>query len=279
MKANSRKFLQCMFCGEAEPTTKEHIFGSSISKQFPPQPMAVFKGKERPFRDPRTMDNAQRKRFVRLAGDHALAVTSASMCTACNNKNGKEISIISQSIAKFFKGELPSIPKSHNARILRYFQRIGLLIDLETCAFDAKIMTEAASDHSEQHFGRPVASAAQRKSYIDGEFLENVSVHLCRCEESSGKDYPMKVGKRATWGATTTDASQPSAKAFLFAIDKAAAMITVGSPVVERTGQMKLLEMSESFLRIPKRPLLSWSKLENNVSSFTTNLDGSTTIE
>lgn len=135
MKSTSRIFKVCMFCGRDE-VSKEHIFGKAISRNIEPRPYAVKR-----FRHdvpPELLTKNELRQFWRRGGDNLLAVTSSSMCRDCNHLLGKELSPLSALITKVYKGETNTVPAKHTRSFLRYFQRIGLLVDLETAAFDPK---------------------------------------------------------------------------------------------------------------------------------------------
>lgn len=89
MKSSSRVFLNCMFCGSNSATTKEHIFGRSMSKKFRAQPIiTVSKSAHSPVLSKKKA--AGSKATHRNAGMRPLDITSKSMCGQCNEAFGKE---------------------------------------------------------------------------------------------------------------------------------------------------------------------------------------------
>lgn len=265
-----------MFCGQERKTTREHIFGASVAKNFPPVEILVDRTAQRII-NPRTLEKGPlRKALAKGGGDHALAITSFSMCKDCNERNGREISEISKKIVLLFKRAVSGVLEKDSRLIHRYFQRIGLLVDLETCAYDSAIMTQDRREIEENaihHRGGPIVGEAERRSFIDGDMANSVSVHLSRYDLQHGRQYPMTVARSSIY----PNLNQPCAKRFIFAIERLAVMVSIGSPVFDRTERMTPLPQSSKHTKIPSLPKMRWDNLTINASSYDWNLDGSST--
>ena len=145
MKSASRKFLSCMFCGGERPLTAEHIFGRSISGRFKDQRLAMVpKSVASRLNEPSYPEG--KSKHYRGAGSTPLSLTSYSMCKSCNHELGKEFTQLTGVLVKLFRGETNKIRQEHCKSAIRYFQRIGILVDLECAEFDPRLMTESEKD-------------------------------------------------------------------------------------------------------------------------------------
>lgn len=223
MKSTSRIFLHCMFCGREE-TTKEHIFGKKISQNFEPRPYGVKR-----FRHnvpPDALPKSEARKFWRRGGDHLLAVTSSSMCSGCNHLLGRELTPLSALITKIYKGETNVVPARYTCSFLRYFQRIGILVDLETAVFDPATMRQSEDDtnfNRNYHGCPPMLSREERGMFLSGAIIPEVKVYAGRQHGLHGRDYRMNVAF-----LRTEDRKEQAYKAITFSVDRFTCLIALG---------------------------------------------------
>lgn len=114
------------------------------------------------------------------------------MCAQCNSALGNEQVRLIGPLAKLFKGQTKIIPAELAYPVARYFQRIGLLMDLESARFDPTIMNENIADtkfnavyrRSDSYF-----DDAERCDFRGGEVLQNISILLGKHSGSYGRSY------------------------------------------------------------------------------------------
>lgn len=273
MKSQSRKFLRCMFCCSEEPVTAEHIFGASLSRRFADQyPARIARSALSPQRiEPAP---AAQKEHFRGAGAYPLAFTSHSMCRTCNNELGEEISILTALLERFFKGKTNTIPADRAKLALRYFQRIGILVDLETSSFDPEIMTEDEKDiRANRHFGQtpPFLSKFDREMHRKGDILPAVKVFLGKHRGSHGRCYAMNVARFGDRGG-------PLQRKFIFSISHVTCLIIVGDANVNRNAKLQRFESEDSSFTLNIKNISTDSDVMLNYNPFTSYIDGSISV-
>lgn len=182
-----------MFCGSNAPVTVEHIFGRSISGRFTDQPIAKVPRRAADRHHPRDKNGVHYS-----AGAKPMSFTSKSMCKCCNGRLGTEQAKLTPILEKFFKGKTNKIPKEHLEKALRYFQRIGILVDLETAVYDCKLMEEAKKDEKLNQYTKRSPSyltPEERLLFINGDILPNITVYLGKHRGQHGSQYTMNVLK------------------------------------------------------------------------------------
>lgn len=262
MKSTSRIFLNCMFCGK-EGTTKEHIFGKRISQSFEPRAYGVKRFRHNMPAEALTKDEV--RKFWRRGGDHLLAVTSSSMCGDCNNLLGKELTPLSALIAAIYKGQTNIIPAKHAHPFFRYFQRIGILVDLETAAFDPTVMRQSEDDtnfNRNYHVCPPMLSPEQRSMFLAGDLVQNIEVYIGRHHGTYGKGYLMNVPF-----ARDGDRKVQIFKTIIFSIEKFTCLISIGSAPNENP-KLQRIEPTNSDIRINRELISTDADIKLNYAPF-----------
>lgn len=261
MKATSRKFLYCMFCENNTNISQEHVWGRSLSKRFPKQPVVRAR-------------KSAHSNSMRSGGYTPLSETSWSMCASCNNGLSDEMNIASPIINDLFKGNIYVIEQPHLFFVTRYFQRIGLLMDLECSTFDSSIMTEKSSDSiSYQMMHRlPICfSATERQNFMNGSLLPNIHVflgcHRGRYGEGYVSEFANIILSRGLKGNIL--------KRFVFSIKKITGLICIGNPPFNKNPKLRQLRGDVDGFQLDKMITSRDSDVEKNLNSFDLFLDGS----
>lgn len=264
MYSSSRKFISCMFCESTEATTKEHIFGKALARRIGQVPGWVRRSNFAPPRD--ALGKKELRKHYKDHGGSFLSLTSTSMCEKCNNDLGKELSKLTALLVKLISGETRRIPAPSRRTALRYFQRIGLISDLESSSFDPKTMTESQSDlEFAKHFPSrqqpAILSPADRENFRNGECPRNVRVYLGRCEKGVGHRFPFSVDliRRETGFE----------KRAVFAFNELTGLIAIGSKA--ENFNPKLVELTEDGADFRLGPLAS---NVNDINKNRSRLDG-----
>ena len=171
-------FLSCQFCDSDENLNREHIFGSALASRVPPSKIGVPRTARALIEDPK---RTRKKLWKR--GDNIFSIVSNSICEKCNTRFGQDHGFVAAHIARLSKGVTREIPVEICRPLLRYFQKLGALVDLESSAFDSKVMTEKKSDidANAHHVTRqyaPILQKNDRDSFRKGEMISNISVYL-----------------------------------------------------------------------------------------------------
>ena len=284
MKSTSRKFLKCMFCGSDGPITKEHIFGAAVSNHFRELPHA--KVQRNAAVDPATKYDPQYRSSWHDFAASPLSFTSHSMCSSCNNFLGEELSDLSLCIAEFFKGRLlhttgqfeHTIPQRYVALALRYFQRIGILIDLETAKFDPDIMKEAKADQQKNFLTRrfpPVISSSERAEFREGGTLSRVGVYLGVFRGRSGDIVPINIANGFTPFKDAQGSKLRPNKCITFTVKGVTCFIEVGVDHANQNPKLVRLEDTTSAFRLNPNNASSDRDIFLNYAAVTRHIDGS----
>lgn len=269
MQSTSRKFHSCMFCSSGDEVSKKHIFGKSFSRAFPNQPLTKV---------PRTRNAGVDPKKYRGGGTKPLDKTSKSMCRQCNEDLGKEMAIITPKLVKLAKARTNLISKEDSRLALRYFQRIALLIDLETMAYDPSIMSESSDDlkYRQPYIQGPeVFTEDERHRFRNGEVLSDVGVFLSRYRGIKGSLYDMDLAPYIDLRSPRKNGKRQVHRKFIFSMPKLTYLLIIG-----RNGSVlnkKLQRFSDpdhEFRLDHKNP--SYDKdILNDYAAQTIHLDGS----
>lgn len=234
-----------MFC-EATTVTREHIFTRGISTKFPPRPIMIprfrFQG------NPESLPPQEQRKYIRRGGDHALAITSLCMCESCNNELGKELSPLSGRMVKLFKAETNTISSDLAYGFLRYFHRIGAIVDLETSSVGTLPATESQDDtifNRNYHTSPPMISEEARREFRAGGLLQNIAVHIGRHHGSYGKSYAMNLMFSRPPSRTET-----YYKGFTFSIDRFTCLVEIGPSTLNRNEKLSKIELDGTDIRL-----------------------------
>lgn len=279
MKSSSRKFLRCMFCDSDDPVTPEHIFGAALSRKFKDQPVAAVSRTGAAL--PRgILPQEAEKRFYRSSGMQPLSFTSHSMCRSCNGELGKELTKLTHVLENFFKGRTNRISDEHCRLALRYFQRIGILVDLEASAFDPLLMIESAEDiASNQSYGRSPSylSLSEREAFRAGALLSDVNVFLGRHKGTHGRGFSMNVARFGDEHYASGDKKGLWSTRFVFSIMQVTCMVNIGRNLFNKNEKLQLFRQDAKEFRLDITKVSSNEDILKNYASFTTHLDGTIT--
>ena len=279
MKAQSRKFLTCMFCGTQVGLTREHIFGDSISRRFPAPRLASVPRRSNAPPIAVLANDMERRYYYYNSGMAPLAFTSHSMCGECNHRLGQEFTDLIPALAKLFSGRTNKIPDSLLRTAIRYFQRIGILVDLESSIFDPILMTESEKDiatNSKLVRGPSFLTQAERVYFLNGAILPNISVFLGKHYGEYGRQMAMTVVRCEDGHLLGPERNGSFQKKFIFAIEKVTALIVVGRTFDINTNQkLKLLDSDELSFSLNPKMISSDADIELNLALYDNHLDGS----
>ena len=236
--ANSRKFKQCSTCESeltASTATREHIFGKSVAKRYRNKQRGKVPKVESPTSD---------KEDWKGIADHPLDYTSHSLCKCCNHAFGEEFSIVKEKLFQFLERKTVVIEGEHFHGSLRYFHRIAMLHDAETCRFDPSLMEQNEADiqfNFAHHTHPPIYSIAERMAFRAGGILPRTEIFVARHDGVLGKTFEMASSR---YGQLINNTVIPSRK-FLFVIDRLAICILLGNAAHVKTNKFQLFTMNE----------------------------------
>lgn len=261
MQSTSRTFKQCMFCN-ATTISREHVWGRSLHKRFPEQ--------ER-VRVPKSAYSGD----MICGGYHALSMTTRSMCEACNNGFSNEMKIVTEPIARLMKGVSNRILGVKPKIVVRYFQRVGAILDLETAIFDPILMRESDADIARsQPYLRcpPVLDANERKILVSGGVLGRVHVHLGKHSGEIGRNFGMTF-------ANILDPSGALVKRFIFAFGSLTGLVCIGNVFHNRNAKLASINDCNGEIRLDPMRISFDGDVQLNCNSFTTHPDGSVSCQ
>jgi hypothetical protein len=150
-----RKFRTCIFCGSAGKRTREHIFGKSLASRFK-------------VRHTWSTDGAMGKPIK--GGAPITSITAPVLCGTCNNKTlGNSMKASQEPIWDLSQGRRRTFAIEELQSILRYWQRIGFIVDVMTSDHQLSdtYKTTAEYERSEPHRrSPPLYSEAEREQWL-----------------------------------------------------------------------------------------------------------------
>ena len=278
MKSNSRKFKNCMFCGSGQDLNREHVFGAAVSKKFPGQKPAKVPRSVRSRLHPSDGPNA--KKHYKNMGSKPLSFTSYCLCKKCNEALGGEHTELTQKIVRLFSGQTNRIPSAFRTKFIRYLQRIGIIIDLETAAFDPTTMTEDQKDIEANLRYRkfpPTLSAESRSRFVSGEVLNEITVFIGKHTGNHGKNFainiaPIVVMEDGKGGTMSVE------KRISLCFPRVAVLIYVGNHPQNSNKKLSQLAHTGGDIKLDPKNISNDADVILNYSKHTIHLDGSVSL-
>jgi hypothetical protein len=228
-----RRFLSCVFCGSAETRTKEHVFGKAFARRFNetfgPLPNWVAQEEQ-------------------LRAKGSSPIVSLSPPVACNTCNSEDLSGDMKSslepMWRLVKGESHAIGQPERRSLTRYWERIGLIVDVMTSDFQIDAEYRATDEYarSEEHRqAPPLFSQEERKRWTAGEKLRRARIYFGDHRGVLGINPQTLIAPTYTFDsrgrATTSDG-----KRFLIVLGRLAVCVRLGvDPRTSITGSMREL--------------------------------------
>lgn len=162
---------------------------------------------------------------------------------------------------------------------MRYFQRIGALVDLESSEFNAAIMNESTADIDfNKRFARsaPFFDPIERQRFRDGDVLPNIQIFLGKHRGSHGRNYGMTTVSIGVIAQADARHDRMRRK-FIFSIEKVTCCIAIGlAPDANRNTKLQRLSISDEFFRLDPHKISSDLDIKTNLAMFNQFSDGST---
>lgn len=153
-----REFVRCVLC-DAEPTTREHLFGDSLARtlNIPINAVGIGRGVGG---EPKELNS----------GSPFLSSVSKCLCSECNNVRFHSMMGRAQPvIAALAKGQKTSISPQEGDDLVFYFERLGILVDVLSSNYqlsDAHKESKHFAPHASWHLLPPVYTLDERKAWV-----------------------------------------------------------------------------------------------------------------
>ncbi len=209
-----RKFESCIFCGSTNNLTKEHILGAGLARRFPV--LHRWRAGRSLLAPPK-----------RQGTGPITSVAPPVACAECNNERlAPTMNASLESLTRLIRGEPHSITSLDRTMLSRYWQRVGLIIDVMTSNYQIteKYKTTNAAEYQRSEEYRqapPRYSEALRRAWLAGGSVPDMRVCIGYHSGVLGLDpYTNIVHGQDQWGPT---------KRFLITIGKLSACISMGT--------------------------------------------------
>ena len=165
-----RKYAKCAFCDSTD-LTKEHLFGKTLAKEFPVRSNWVAAALPLRGSSPQT--------FVK-GSSPILNLAPSLVCKKCNNgKLSVEMAAVLPLLLTLIRKHRHQITTVERAALRRYWERVGLLVDI--CTSNRDITPEYRESKEYQRSGEhrqypPIISESARASWIAGDRLDRLQV-------------------------------------------------------------------------------------------------------
>jgi hypothetical protein len=214
-----RRFLNCIFCGSTETRTKEHVLGKAFARRFNeafgPLPNWVVQEEE---------SHAK-------GSSPIVSISPPVACMTCNNEvlSGDMNSSL-EPLWRLVNGESHAIAWTERRLLTRYWERVGLIVDVMTSDFqiDAEYRATEEYARSERHRqAAPLFSQEQRTRWTRGEALPSTRIYFGDHRGVLGIDPQTLIAP--TYGFDRRGrATTATGKRFLIAIGRLAVCVRLG---------------------------------------------------
>ena len=167
---DKRVYSNCIFCRckliRKKTLSTEHVFGDAVRARYP----VVYQ----------MHAGGERKK----SGGQVLTTQSRSVCRHCNeNELGKTIEDVLEPLFRLINSECERLSVSDSKALRRYWERVALILDVETSNLDLENLKPNAPEINEDAQHRqwpPIISQEEREQWRKGKALHRVRVHVGR---------------------------------------------------------------------------------------------------
>ena len=156
MIENHRRFVACVMCGSTNPLTAEHLFGKALARRI---------GERRPW-----SANVNGTLETVQGGNPLLFTTYKCLCSECNtNRFSTMMSDATPLLFGLARGHTSELSATDQSVLLRYFERLALLIDVVTSNQDITDEVRATPEFQRNAAFRrqaPAYSAKERRAWL-----------------------------------------------------------------------------------------------------------------
>jgi hypothetical protein len=187
MYEEHRKYTCCIFC-ETEGLTREHIFGKSLAAKLAIQV---------PWRAVSHSTNAEHDGLPLKGSSPITHIAPRLLCDTCNTKRLSELMNTSLPILlALIRGECGGLSATDASVVLRYFERIALIVDVVTSDHEMSEKHLASTEFIRTDTNRvtgPVISQEARSNWLHGASPPDVSVFIGNHEGVMGLNPDMCI--------------------------------------------------------------------------------------
>lgn len=173
MHDEHRRYLRCIFC-ERTDLTSEHIFGKALARRIPLKSnwSAHHTGPSGYAHPP----------VYGKGGSPILSITASLLCNICNTTTlSKEVNASIETLFRMTKGHRLQLDANTVRSLRRYFERIGLIVDVITSNHDIDDAAKEKSEYRRSAYFRQlpaIITDPERFAWIRKGHLAGVTVYI-----------------------------------------------------------------------------------------------------
>jgi hypothetical protein len=246
-----REFVKCVLC-DGEPMTREHLFGESLARALDIPINAVGTGR-----------NSDGQAIPVNTGAPLLSSVSVCLCENCNNVRFHAMMGRAQPlIVQLARGQKRSLSTEDIDDLLRYFERLGFLVDALSSNYELTDEYRASPHfeaHAHWHGVEPVYSLIQRKVWLEGApDAVRPRIYLGRHLGVLGLNPETNLNRQTIRDPAQSERRYGGTRQFHICIGQLAVHIRMGDDGVE-------FAPSNSYVRLALPGPLAWPPAPRNV--------------
>jgi hypothetical protein len=214
-----RGFQSCIFCGSTETRTKEHVLGKAFARRlneaFGPLPNWV----------------AQEEELHVQGTSPIVSISPPVACESCNTGAlSRDMNRSLEPMWRLVNGEPHAVGQADRRSLLRYWERIGLIVDVMTSDFQIDAAFRATPEYarSEKHRqAPPLFSQEERTRWNEGGALPRARIYFGDHRGVLGIDPQTLIAPTYATDSQTPN-STSTGKRFLIVVGRLAVCVRLG---------------------------------------------------